>query len=155
MMAGQRWSVLESRYRTPGIRSILHLAKKVRISNDRTFDFRTDRFEFRRIRGTEFEIGGGRSRIAVNATSCGSLRFRFHHARIPEVPPDRRRYADFSDMLTIRGLIIKDDACSNRANFEHQTKCLGKVETCTIDVFDAPLPIEKGRNRSLKFEMSR
>ncbi|KQW84467.1 hypothetical protein ASD03_01520 [Ensifer sp. Root127] len=39
----------------------------------RPFELRTDRFEFRSIGWTEFEIGGGRSRIAANATSCGSL----------------------------------------------------------------------------------
>lgn len=39
----------------------------------RPFELRRDRFEFRIIGRTECEIGGGRSRIAANATSCGSL----------------------------------------------------------------------------------
>lgn len=44
-------------------------------------------FEFRNVNNIEFEIGGGRSRIATSATSCGSLCLPFLHTRMPEFPP--------------------------------------------------------------------
>ncbi len=112
----------------------------------RPFDLRTDRFEFRSLGSTECEIGGGRSRSRRTRSPAAAC-FRFRHARIPEVPPDRRRYADFSDTLIIRGVAIEDDACGNRATFELKTS---KVETSSDGSKPERSLFSKHRSRSEK-----